>query len=217
MIYPGDKIFKQYNVDVYFLRSFYPIMIINAIYIGWFIINYLIYRFLPICKNSDHKAIRFMRSIPQRPLAYFDQIWRYQFLTTMWACMLQFTNFNSNFGSPISLVICVFAFAVSLIWPFVVTIYTYRSHFTMNVNHFRYLYHDIYYLKISSVADEPKFYLYVCVRFGKAFLYTVFIALFINQNVIGPVILLLANLIEAAMAYFIKIYRSPFYLFTRIT
>jgi hypothetical protein len=47
-------------------------------------------------------------------------------------------------------------------------------------------------------------------------MYAIFIGLFVNQNIIGPVILLLLNIIEASMAYFIKIYRSPFYLFTRI-
>mgnify|MGYP000170961306 CR=1 FL=1 len=31
-------VFRQFNIDVYFLRSIYPILIINAIFIGWFII-----------------------------------------------------------------------------------------------------------------------------------------------------------------------------------
>ena len=91
--YPCDFIFQQFNIDVYFLRSFYPIMIINAIYIGWFLMHFILYKAIPACKQSDNKILRFLRSIPQRPLAYFDQIWRYQFLATMWACMLQFTSF----------------------------------------------------------------------------------------------------------------------------
>lgn len=86
----------------------------------------------------------------------------------------------------------------------------------MNVNHFRYCYHDIFYLKISSVADEPKYYLYVAVKFGKLLAYAIFIALFINQFIIGPVLLIFANIIEGTIAYFLKIYRSEYYLFTRI-
>ena len=53
----------------------------------------------------------------------------------------------------VSLIICLFAFAISILWPLIMTIYTYRQHYVMNVNHFRYCYHDLYYLKISSVAD----------------------------------------------------------------
>ena len=34
----SNPIFLQYNIDVYFLRGIYPILIINAIFIGWFII-----------------------------------------------------------------------------------------------------------------------------------------------------------------------------------
>lgn len=67
--------------------------------------------------------------------------------------MLQFTNFSGKGGQAVNLVICVLAFIISIVWPIVVTIYTYRRHFTMNIKHFRYCYHDLYYLKISSVAD----------------------------------------------------------------
>jgi hypothetical protein len=50
--YPSDFIFQQFNVDVYFLRSFYPIMIINAIYIGWFLINFILYKAISACRQS---------------------------------------------------------------------------------------------------------------------------------------------------------------------
>ena len=216
LINPADYIFQQYNIDVYFLRSFYPILIINAIYIGWLIILSILYRAIAACKESENKFFRFCRSIPQRPVAYFDQIWRYQFLATMWACMLQFTSFSGKGGQAVNLVICILAFIVALVWPMVVTIYTYRRHFTMNIKHFRYCYHDLYYLKISSVADEPKYYLYVALRFGKYLAYAIFIGLFVNQTIIGPVLLIFVNIVEAVIAYFLHIYRKGFYLYTRI-
>lgn len=53
-------------------------------------------------------------------------------------------------------------------------------------------------------------------RFGKLFAYALFIALFINQSIIGPVLLIFFNIIEAVIAYFLKIYRSGYYLFTRV-
>lgn len=91
---PSNYIFQQFNIDVYFLRSIYPILIINAIFIGWFIILKIVEVAVAPFRNSPNKVVRFLRSIPGRPLAYFDQIWRYQFLAVMWACMLQFTSFE---------------------------------------------------------------------------------------------------------------------------
>lgn len=152
-MYMSNFIFQQFNVDVLFLRSFYPIMIINAIYLGWFIILKILYSAVPSFQSSENRIVRFLRSIPQRPVAYFDQIWRYQFLATMWACMLQFTNFDATGVHVMSLVLCALSFIISILWPLVLNIYVYKRHSQMNVNQFRYLYHDIYYLKISSVGE----------------------------------------------------------------
>lgn len=199
-------------MDVYFLRSIYPILIINAIFIGWFIIFKLL-----LCvqgfRNSSNKFIRFFRSIPTRPVAFFDQIWRYQYLPVMWACMLQFTNFS---GPVLNLVICVLAFAIAVLWPIVVTVYIYRRHFTTNAKHFLYQYHDIMYLKTSSLCDNPKSYLYIGIKMGKLLAYAIFIALFVNNSIIGPVLLIFYNLIDGAIAIFLKIFHSSLYLLTRI-
>ena len=195
-MYPADYIFQQYNVDVFFIRSIYPILFINLLYIVWFLLNLLANKLITACRESESKIMGFCRSIPLRPISYFDQIWRYQFLAVMWACLLQFSAFQqSNGGQAFNLAVCVFFFIFYLVWPFIITIYTYRRHFTMNVNHFIYLYHDIYYLKISSVADEPKYYLYVSLRFLKYFAYAVFISMLIYQSIIGPVLLIFFNII----------------------
>jgi len=131
--------------------------------------------------------------------------------------MIQFTNFvKVTDGQIVNLIICILAFVIAIVWPFVVTIFTFRRHYTMNVNHFRYLYHDLYYLKISSVADEPKYYLYVGIKYGRLLAYAIFIGLFVNQSVIGPVILIFVNLAELLIAFFLDIYRKGLYLLTRI-
>ena len=93
---PSNYIYTQFNIDVYFLRSIYPILIINAVFIGWFLILKLLQWVVPTFRLSSSRPARFFRSIPDRPLAYFDQIWRYQYLAVMWACMLQFSNFSGE-------------------------------------------------------------------------------------------------------------------------
>lgn len=215
-IIPSNYIFQQFNIDVYFLRSIYPILIINAIFIGWFIILKIIEAAVAPFRSSPNKVVRFLRSIPSRPLAYFDQIWRYQFLAVMWACMLQFTSFKGEGGQKLNLVICILAFIISLAWPFVVIIYTYKRHFTTNVKHFLYLYHDLYYLKTSSLCDEPKSYMYTALKSARLLAYAIFIALFVNESVIGPVLLIFFNLIDGLAAFFLDIYRTAPYLLTRI-
>lgn len=196
MVYPSNFIFQQYNIDVYFGRSFYPIIIINLIYLGWFLILYVLNKCTVCFSESPSKVARFFRNIPQRPLNYFDQIWRYQFLATMWAAMIQFTSFTASNGTQrLDLALCILAFVISILWAVFVMSYTYSQHDGMTVNHFLYQYEDVFYLKTSSLADESKYYLYIGVRFGRLLIYAIFIALFIQQNIIGPIILIFANVL----------------------
>jgi hypothetical protein len=135
----------------------------------------------------------------------------------MWAVMIQFTSFKrSAEGQSLNLAACVLALIFGIIWPLAVTIYTYKQHKIMNVSTFRYLYHDMYYLKISSVADEPKSYIYVAIKYTKLLAYAIFIGLFVNQSIIGPIILIFINFTEGLIAYFLSIYRETLYMLTRV-
>ena len=69
---------------------------------------------------------------------------------------------------------------------------------------------------MSSLSDRPKYYLYVAMKTGRLLAYAVFIGLFINQTIIGPVLLIFINLIDGCMAFFLNIYRTGPYLLTRI-
>jgi hypothetical protein len=127
---------------------------------------------------------------------YFDQIWRYQFITTMWASFIQFYYFSGPTAEMrLNLALCIASFIISLVWPVVVMIYTYHQHLVINVEHFLYLYNDIYYRRISSIADKTSYYMYIAVRFGRYFFFALFIAVFVFQAVIGPVILLAATIL----------------------
>lgn len=85
-------------------------------------------------RSSQNKIIKFLRDIPQRPLNYIDQIWRYQFISIMWASFIQFSSFDGHTAEMrFNLVICIFSFIISLVWPIFVMIYTYRQHLVINV------------------------------------------------------------------------------------
>ncbi len=116
----------------------------------------------------------------------------------------------------LNLALCIAAFVISLVWPVFVMVYTYHQHYVINVEHFLYLYNDIYYRKISSIAEKTSYYLYIAVRFGRYFFYAVFIAVFIFQNIIGPVILMAATLLEIIYIINFKIYRDKVYLMFKL-
>ena len=95
-------------------------------------------------------------------------------------------------------------------------VYTYYQHLVINVEHFLYLYNDIYYRKISSIADETSYYLYIAVRFGRYLFYALFIAVFVYQNIIGPVILMAVSILEIIYIVNFNIYRDKVYLMFKI-
>ena len=116
----------------------------------------------------------------------------------------------------LNLALCIASFVISLIWPVFVMVYTYHQHLVINVEHFLYLYNDIYYRKISSIADETSYYLYIAVRFGRYFFYALFIAVFVYQNIIGPVILMAVSILEIIYIVNFDIYRDKVYLMFKI-
>ncbi len=95
-------------------------------------------------------------------------------------------------------------------------VYTYDQHLVINVEHFLYLYNDIYYRKISSIANKTSSYLYIVVRFGRYFFYALFIAVFVYQNIIGPVILLAVSILEIIYIVNFSVYRDNVYLMFKI-
>ncbi len=95
-------------------------------------------------------------------------------------------------------------------------IYTYNQHQKINVEYFLYLYNHIFYRKISSIADGTYYYLYIAVRFGRYLFYALFIAVFVYQNIIGPVILMAASVLEIIYIVNFSIFRDKVYLMFKI-
>lgn len=140
-VYPSPYIFQQFNVDIYFARSFYPTIIINIIYLIWFLLLVVARKFIKKFKNSSAFVITFLRNIPERPINYIDQIWRYQFLTTCWAAFMQFYNLNGRNGSEkTNIALCFIAFLISIIWPLFVMFYTYSRTEVSYTTNFLYYY-----------------------------------------------------------------------------
>lgn len=102
MVQNGPVRFFLFNTDINFTRQFYPIIIINIAYLGWFAALVVARRFLLRRGLMDEEKPflhRVVDNIVCRPINYIDQIWRYQFLATIWFCFLQFYNLKYPSGS----------------------------------------------------------------------------------------------------------------------
>jgi hypothetical protein len=122
--------FGLIRTDVNFLRSFYPVIIINIVYVIWFVILGIARKRINSNLIEEEKGLanKFLDNTAGRLLNSADQIWRYQFLATIWACFVQFHNFSypadSDRNEGLNAAICILALLVTLIWPVMVLLYT---------------------------------------------------------------------------------------------
>ena len=69
-----------------------------------------------------------VHSIGGRPINYFDQIFRIQFMTTVWLCFIQFKNFsypeNADRSEGFNTAICILSLLISLAWLVFVILFT---------------------------------------------------------------------------------------------
>ena len=96
VIQNGPVRFYLYNTDINFLRQFFPIIIINIIYLIWFVIVFIARKKINKDLIEEEKGMlhRYLDNVGGRVVNFVDQIWRYQFLATLWACLVQFYNFS---------------------------------------------------------------------------------------------------------------------------
>ena len=118
------------RTDVNFLRSFYPVIIINIVYVVWLLILAGARKALNRGLIDEEKGLvnKFLDNTAGRILNTADQVWRYQLLATLWACLVQFHNLaypaNSDRSEGLNTAICILAFLITLAWPVLVMLYT---------------------------------------------------------------------------------------------
>jgi hypothetical protein len=97
----GPIRFFLFNTDINFLRQFYPLIIVNLIFLGWFGLLVLTRHFLnkDLIEEEKNVVHRLLDRVVERRINFCDQIWRYQFLATLWACFVQFYNMSYSEGS----------------------------------------------------------------------------------------------------------------------
>jgi hypothetical protein len=166
-------------------------------YLCWFVIMRLVYKCVPSFQRSKNYVVSLLRNIPARPLNFWDQVWRYQFITTIWAAFMQFHILkNDTAWERLNLALCFISFIITILWPFVVVCYTYRLNAIKYSTDFMYKYEDIYFLKMETISENKiKYYYYVFVRFTRYLIMTLFICVFTQHEIIAPVILICINVI----------------------
>ena len=80
-----------YNIDINFTREIYPIIIINIIFLCWFLLVFIAKK--TVCRVNPSERTTWsiiVNNIANRIINFADQIWRYQFMSVMWLCFIQF-------------------------------------------------------------------------------------------------------------------------------
>jgi hypothetical protein len=130
--------FLTYNPDINFTRSFYPILIINIVFTSWFILLFVLKKLCfkndPSTLESDKSLlVKSIESIVNRKINFFDQLWRYQFLSTVWLSFVQFYNFtyptNNVQHETFNTILCITSFVCCLLWPIFVSFYSNRTYY----------------------------------------------------------------------------------------
>lgn len=225
VIQSGPIRFYLFNTDINFSRQFYPIIIINIVYVGW-LVGLVASKRLLLRKDliDEEKPLyyKLIDNIVDRPLNYLDQIWRYQFLATLWCCFIQFYNLkypsDSNRSETINAILCISAFVCSLAWPAFIGFYSRKYYYENEYTDFLYKFEDIFYRRI------PEYFLpsnhhrigFPLLRYAKIFLYAVVICYLGTIPSLALPILILLQLLEAGYAKYHEIYSDNSYYAHRL-
>jgi hypothetical protein len=130
--------FQMFDTDINFTLAFTPILMLNIFFILWFMFLFIAKRFI-YRKNSfqqrDLMQIheKILYDIVHRKINYFDQIWRMQFLCTIWICLLQFYNFQypqyTDKDETVNTILCLSAFFFSFLWFAFVIYYSGKKYY----------------------------------------------------------------------------------------
>lgn len=126
--------FTQHQTDINFTRAVYAIIIVNIFYLCWFLLNLGLYQALRRVdqRNYVQERIKNLTSrVATRKINYFDQIWRYQFVSIIWAFLLQSYNFNYPEGTGnayvLNMMLCIASLLFCVAWPIFVLLYTMKQ------------------------------------------------------------------------------------------
>lgn len=156
VIQHGPERLSLYNTDINFSREFYPILIVNIIYGLWFCAVMLARKWLT--RLGEKSMIgRLAYNLTNRVVNFADQAWRYQFLATIWFCMVQFHNLaypiGSNRSQTLNAIFCICCFLGTLAWPILIGYYCRKQYYENEYEQFVFQFEDLYYLRI------PRYYL----------------------------------------------------------
>ena len=135
-----------------------------------------------------------------------DQIWRYQFLATVWCCFIQFYNLEypegSNRSQALNAVLCIAAFICSLGWPAFLIYYCHKYYNENEYSNFRYYFEDVYFLRLHQfyLPSNQHLFGFPIVRSAKPFLAAIIIAYFGDIASLSLLLLIGIQLFELGYA-----------------
>lgn len=225
VIQNGPIKFFLFNTDINFTRQFYPIIIINIAYAIWFAALFLCRRFLlrqDLIDEEKPVLYRVIENIICRPINYLDQIWRYQFLATIWCCFIQFYNLTypqgNNTSQILNALLCVLALVCSLGWPVFLASYSRKYFYENEYSYFLHLFEDIYFGRIHEcfLPSAHTRIGYPILRSSKLLLSALIIAYLGNIGSLSLLLLVALQIFEVGYAKHHEIFMDQKYFAHRL-
>lgn len=131
---------SQFKADLNFVRAIYPIILIDCIFLLFFMCIHMVGKWLKsnlkVEKVDIHcrrdKIRLFVIALGERVLNFWYCVFQYQFIAIVWAAIIQCFNFTysheTTTTSITSLIFCIFVLSFTLVFPFIMIRYIRRQY-----------------------------------------------------------------------------------------
>lgn len=103
-------------------------MLVNGFYLVWFGCVLIAKRYM-LQRNliDEEKTVphRLVDLATCRLINFSDQVWRYQFLPTLWLCLLQLNRSSGTFDT----ILCIASLACTIAWPAFVFLHSRQQYY----------------------------------------------------------------------------------------
>ena len=165
-----------------FFHALFPIFVSLLIYLTWFLFLVAIKRCcLPhkIPDSSRSTIHKMADNIVCRIINFADSIWRYQFISVLLICTMQFVSSEFTKTQTAAISVAIVILILTTVWLTVSEIHIRNQYYENEYSEFIYLFEDRYYSKIPlhSLPSRHHRLGYPIMRIAKSFLFVLVVML----------------------------------------
>lgn len=211
---PSPHVFQQYTSDVNFLKNVAALILLSIAYLLLRVAGCLLFNNVKVLRDKSYNPyLRYLQNHHEKTFCFLDGVLRFVFFSFVWASLLQFTAFTSEFTpySQLNATLCVVLFVGCLLHPTLSFLYLKAQYNYMTNDQYAYLYQDCFYQRLHvprTPSENLNPFLYLMFRYYRSSLVALVVCLAGTFSVplaaIIPLLVLFA--LEVAWLAVCKIY-----------